>query len=407
MMLTVFSFFWAGAQDGSYSPYSYYKFGEEVDAQAVENLSMGHLNFYNDSTHFNFELPSSLANLRLVNYAVATTFDYYRIRSTDGFGAAGEFVVPYISLGIPVGNKAGIGFGFKPYSTSAYLIIQEPENEKIAKTGEGGLNRVFVAAGMKIFKGLNAGISFNYYFGSKIARFIHYQDDVYTITRQVDNSFYEGTGWNFSLDYTRNFDKRRYFQAGINYRLDSYLTSQNTSELELSDNTFGWERIVQTLTLREDTTTVLLPNSLSIGVGFGQKKKWFAGAEWETTAWDRYENDFFTAPFVSYRRSQTFKAGGYWIPDARPHVFYLKRITYKAGFYYKEGELVFDNQPVNEFGITFGLSLPVSQRFSNINLGWEYVHRGEATLITTEENIWKFKVGLSFNDRWFIKRKIK
>jgi len=145
------------AQDGSYSPYSYYKFGDETDMQNVENTSMGHLRFYNDSIHFNFELPSSLANLRLVNYAVASAFDYYQLKSADGSGKAGEFIVPYIILGVPVGKKAGIGFGFTPYSTSAYLTIKETETEKIAKTGEGGMNRVFVAAGFKIWKCLNAG----------------------------------------------------------------------------------------------------------------------------------------------------------------------------------------------------------------------------------------------------------
>jgi len=253
---------------------------------------------------------------------------------------------------------------------------------------------------------MQAGFSFNYYFGNKIARFIHYKNDVYTITRQVDNSFYRGTGWAFSLDYSRSFASNHYFSAGISYRLDTRIQSQNNSTLELSDNSYGTERIVKTLTLREDTTGLIMPASLSIGLGTGKTKNWFAGVEWETTRWDKYENDFFTSPFVSYKKSNVFKAGGYWLPDYRSHVKYYKRITYKTGFYYKQGELVFDNQPVNEFGISFGLSLPMNYLFSNINIGTEYVQRGKATELTTEEHIWKLKIGLSFNDKWFIKRKI-
>ena len=394
------------AQDGSYSPYSYYKFGDETDMQNVFNSSMGHLNFYHDSIHFNFELPSSVADLQLVNYAAASAFDYYHLRSDEGTGKAGEFTVPYIILGIPIGNKTGIGFGFTPYSTSAYLIFKEKETEKIAKTGEGGMNRVFITLGRKIVKGLNLGLSFNYYFGNKTARFIHYKNDVYTITRQEDNSFYRGAGWMASLNYNYNFRSKNFFSAALIYRLNTSIESQNISTLELSDNSYGSERIIKSITLREDTTTLILPASLSLGAGVGKKKKWFLGMEWQTDFWNLYTNDFFSAPFVTYRQSYTFKSGAYWLPDYRSHVKYYKRIIYQTGIYYNWGELLIDSQPINEFGISFGLVLPMNYLFSNINLGIEYVERGKAGLLTTEEHIWKLKIGLSFNDKWFVKRKI-
>jgi hypothetical protein len=81
-------------------------------------------------------------------------------------------------------------------------------------------------------------------------------------------------------------------------------------------------------------------------------------------------------------------------------------MTYKAGFYMRNGDLVIDNQPVNEFGISFGLSLPMNYYFSNVNIGMEYVKRGGVNPGMTLENIFKLKIGFSFKDKWFIKRKI-
>ncbi|NPA43303.1 MAG: hypothetical protein GXO27_04675 [Chlorobi bacterium] len=395
------------AQDGSYSPYSYYKFGDETAKIGVENIGMGHLFFYYDSIHFNPMMPSAAAGLKWVNYAAAFSFEYYRLRSADGTGRAGEFLVPYITLGIPLGKRVGIGFGFKPYSTSAYLTLKETENEKIAKTGEGGMNSVFVNGGVRLTSRLHAGVRFTYYFGNKIARFIHYKNDVLAVSRQVDDAFMTGTGWTFSLDYRQPLGDGMYMLTGLIWRPAARIESQNLSTLEISDNSYGGERIVETRTLREDTVSLTLPSLFSAGIGAGKPKKWFAGAEFQTENWAAYSNDFFTSPFATYRRSVTVKAGGFWLPDFRSHVKYYKRITYKAGGYWKKGELVIDNQPIDEFGISFGLSLPMNYYFSNTNIGLEYVRRGKAGVRTTEENIFKITIGLSFNDQWFVKRKIR
>ncbi len=404
--LFIFVPFFLQAQDGSYSPYSYYKFGDPVGDQSVENAFMGHLNFYHDTLHYNFMMPSTLANLKFVNYSVASTFDLFNLYTNTDRSKSGVFLIPYVSLGIPISEKAGIGFGFKPYSTSGFFVSAEQGNDKIVKTGEGGMNKIFAGVGLKIFKGFNLGISYNYYFGNKIARFIYYKPDVYAITRQVDGSYFRGFGFDVSADYQYSVNEEIFLQAGAYYRLESKIASENTSNLEISDNSFGRERIVNSITLREDTTSLVMPAKFSLGLGMGKKKHWFAGVEFESGQWSRYENNFFTSSRISYQNATTVKAGGFWIPDYRGHVSYWKRITYKAGFYVKKGDLVFDNQPVNEFGMSFGLSLPLNYYFSNVSVGLEYVNRGKKAFGLVQENIFKLKISLSFNDKWFVKRKI-
>jgi len=60
--------------------------------------------------------------------------------------------------------------------------------------------------------------------------------------------------------------------------------------------------------------------------------------------------------------------------------------------------------PVNDFGINFGLSMPVS-RFSSLDLAFKIGKRGNLLENTIEENYFKIYFGVTFNDQWFIKRR--
>ena len=60
---------------------------------------------------------------------------------------------------------------------------------------------------------------------------------------------------------------------------------------------------------------------------------------------------------------------------------------------------------IDEFGISFGLGLPVGQFFSNANIGIEIGQRGTIDNNLIEEDFVNIQIGLSLNDRWFVKRK--
>ena len=60
---------------------------------------------------------------------------------------------------------------------------------------------------------------------------------------------------------------------------------------------------------------------------------------------------------------------------------------------------------IDEFGMSFGLGLPVSQFFSNANIGVEFGKRGTTDNNLIEEKFVNLQIGLSLNDRWFVKRR--
>jgi hypothetical protein len=67
--------------------------------------------------------------------------------------------------------------------------------------------------------------------------------------------------------------------------------------------------------------------------------------------------------------------------------------------------LKINDESINEFGISFGVGLPVGKLFSNANLGFEYGKRGTTSQNLVQENFFNFQLSLSLNDRWFVKRK--
>jgi len=68
--------------------------------------------------------------------------------------------------------------------------------------------------------------------------------------------------------------------------------------------------------------------------------------------------------------------------------------------------LVVEGTAINEYGMSFGVSLPMGLRISNINLGFEIGQRGTTDNNLIKESFYVFRLSLSLNDRWFRKQKI-
>lgn len=71
--------------------------------------------------------------------------------------------------------------------------------------------------------------------------------------------------------------------------------------------------------------------------------------------------------------------------------------------------MVVNNEDITDFGITFGVGLPLdatNDPFSNINIGFEIGKRGTTSADLIQENYFKINLGISLNAKWFNKRTI-
>ena len=130
------------------------------------------------------------------------------------------------------------------------------------------------------------------------------------------------------------------------------------------------------------------------------------GAEYSFQQLSSFENTFLRIENVTYNDASSIGFGGYFIPNYSSFTNYFSRITYRAGLRYDQTGMIVNNKEINNFGITFGFGLPLGSNFSNLNLGFELGRRGTTDAGLIEESYFKVNVGLSLNDKWFIKRKI-
>ena len=155
-----------------------------------------------------------------------------------------------------------------------------------------------------------------------------------------------------------------------------------------------------------ERTSLKVPTRTTLGLGFGEDRKWFLGAEYSFQEFSSFENDFLGITNVVYEDANSVILGGFYVPNYTSFSTYLNRVTYRAGLRYDQTGLVVNNEEINNFGITFGFGLPLGNNFSNLNLGFELGRRGTTDAGLIEENYLIINLGLSLNDKWFNKRKI-
>lgn len=93
----------------------------------------------------------------------------------------------------------------------------------------------------------------------------------------------------------------------------------------------------------------------------------------------------------------------------------MDKLRYKVGFYYDELSPTINSEPLNMFGTTFGLGLPLrikglapgEEKYNTVHLGLHYAQRGTTNNGLIREEIVQIIFGVTLNDRWFTKYKYR
>jgi hypothetical protein len=75
------------------------------------------------------------------------------------------------------------------------------------------------------------------------------------------------------------------------------------------------------------------------------------------------------------------------------------------GIRYNQTYLNIYDQSINEFGISFGLGLPLPRSLTTIDLSVEVGRGGTTAKNLIQENFVNFTLGVSIYERWFVKRR--
>jgi hypothetical protein len=296
-------------------------------------------------------------------------------------------------------------FGLIPFTSVGYDLQDIDGDVTTRFTGEGGLNKAFVTFAYRVTPNFSLGIDTNYNFGNIQNTAFSQTEGLELASREQNRSDLLGFSFNLGARYTRMITKELELQTEIAYTPETNFRSENSRQRA---TLFVLESGSQTL--REEVevpvadTDFTFPSQLTIGAGIGKPKKWFVGVEYTDQKTSNFTNRTFELDNVTFTDASKFKIGGFFIPNYNSLVNYYNRVVYRFGVRFEETGINLNGQDINEFGISFGVGLPVGRLFSNFNLGFEIGRRGTTDFGLIQENFFNTILSLSLNDKWFDKR---
>jgi hypothetical protein len=409
------------AQVNNTSAYSFFGIGEQSNQTTVEQLSMGGVGVsFHDSYHLNFLNPAAIASIKSTNYAIA--LENVSINAKDDVNSQkGTYTsLSYLAVGFPLSEKAGFVFGLMPNSSVGYSLTTSTNDtdgnitEAYYYNGNGGTNKAFVNFGYKPLKGFSIGLQGNYLFGNIDNSVINQKKDVALSTKYQTVSNIKGYVLSVGMIYDKKLSEKVAMHLGANFELESNIKTNGHEYFYSLLYGSGVESPRDTVLNVESKGAIKSPFKTNLGIGFGKVGKWYAGLDYSFQNALNIEGDVLSNyTRITYDNYSKVAIGGFYIPKFNSITNYWQRVTYRAGIKFENTGLMVDAlgngtdyKAINDFGISFGVGLPMNKHLSNLNLGFEIGKRGKTTNGLVQENYFKFRVSLSLNDKWFKKRQI-
>jgi hypothetical protein len=407
------------AQVNNTSPYSYFGIGDTNQQNTVASESMGGVNIANSYLgELNFSNPATLSALQLTTFSIAggtrfLTIDDGLLNQTNSFTA-----LTSLGFGVPIGKKGGLMVSLQPNSSVGYSIIDEiKEGDEVVESnlfkGNGGTNRFFGSFGYEVYKNLSLGIEGEFIFGNLDNNIYNARKDVAYSTRYHSVSNLEGGSFKIASHYHHQY-KEVDISLGLSLKLKNSINAVSEKHLYSYITGKNGEIPIDTIMSNVDLKgKINRPNVLATGVSFGKKNKWNFGLEYETQEAISYDQTVFNNTKIQYVSKSSYRVGGFYIPKNNSITSYWQRVIYRAGLRFENTGIAVrttvgsgDFTPIDDFGISFGLGLPVGNQLSQINLGFEYGSRGNNNDGLVKENYYNLRLSLNLVDKWFKKNRI-
>ncbi len=398
------------SQTGTVSPYSFAGLGEQNFRGTQVTRFMGGLDVYSDSIHVNLNNPAAYGKLKFTTYSLGINYNTNLLSSGDDHTALNGAGIDYLSIGIPT-KRFGFGFGIIPLTSVGYKIesVEESENGVFNNQfeGSGGVNQAFFSLGVPIFKEFRIGITVFYNFGSIDYLRSQFIEGVDIVTSSDESSKINGWSYQFSSEFDITLFEQISLSGLFSFQPQANLNSENqrvyfTRSLEKGSIEDFNEIDLSNQNL--DKTEKFLTQTFKIGIGLGQKQKWFMGTQLNLLNFGNFRSEFPIRDNVTYQEARQWIIGGFYIPDYTSLTSYFSRIVYRLGFRTESLGILIDGQSLRMNAISFGFGLPI-QGLSNANIGLEIGSSGKNQNGLVAHSTVALRIGLSLNDLWFIKRK--
>lgn len=417
----------AFSQSITNSPYTRFGIGEINrngfnNSKAMGGLSTG-LRINNQINYMN---PAAISAQDTMSFIFDLGLDgiFKDMKSTTNSANYNDFGFNHLAISFPIKRWWFASLGVTPYSKIGYNIQQLDEYAPIDTVnmhydyyGNGGITQLFMSNSFKIGKNLAFGVNINYLFGSIEQYNQAYLDksDSYA-TVVADNISLKKLTFDFGVQYYNEIADKYFYVIGMTYsnkinfnssKKSSVLMTENYSlyDVNVIDYLAHYASVFDTISSsKTNNYKVNIPARYSIGFTTGIKNKLVVGFDYSYQDWSNIESLNINDNFGT---DENFNFGLEYIPNKFSLKNYYKRINYRAGMYLNNSYLKLNGEQIKNYGISFGLGLPISNQRTSINLSCSFGRRGTTANGLIEENYTAFGINLTLYDFWFFKRKFQ
>lgn len=421
--------------------------------------------------------PATYCLLHHATYEMGATVRWTRMTIGDESASGRNTRLLGFSLGVPFARgRWGMALGIQPFSTVAYKFEDKQEVEggtlRNEYTGSGGVNRAYLGFGRTLWQRrdstglrskLSAGANFEFLFGTVEATrkaFYPLGSGYYhsSVTSSLVLRAPTGTlglmqsGQLVTMEGAKERHKQRViraearnkrdemewlnagrepskwvpkplpklrrealrWRAGIGLDLPASFTAQH-SNLATTFRLAGTVETTIDTAQRIDGAygTVNLPVGFSGGFGI-ENSRWTLAVELQHRDWSALRSTVEGyALRTDLRAATTYALGASYRPAGQQGGSFLKRTIYRAGVRYTNDPIALRDQGIDQFGMSFGCSLPIAgaSTRSRINLAVEHGQRGTTEAGLLSERYTNLHIGITvtpdLREQWFKKRRIE
>ncbi len=400
------------------SPYTRYGIGDVMRSTLVRNNAMGGLSYTIPSSkgisHINPATVGEIDSLTFIfDFGLNGGTRLYSIGNPEYSQVKSDFHLSHLNFGFAVTKWWKAAAGVLPFSDVGYSISAVDTLLNVDKNylfaGDGGVNKVFLTNAFNPFNDFYVGITASYLFG-KIYQSsgIVFDDESGEYINVFEQNIIQVNDFTFDLGlkYSFSLNEKNKISLGGVYGYNSDLSAKRSSIVYHTLTTSS--AIVDTVFQADDEIgSVGLPQTIGFGLGYQYSDKLFVGLDYTMQDW---KNAGYFGTIDNLNKGQLISFGMEYVPGGtRGSLYnYWQGVAYRTGIHYNQNyfKLSTTQTPINDFGISFGLGLPLKRSKTFFNVSLEIGQRGTLENSLVKENY--AILGLSFNlaETWFVKRKI-
>lgn len=390
---------------GTASPFSRYGYGEFQNPVSGALLSMGGIGYgMRTNKVINPSNPASYTSIDsltfMMDLGVSGVIDGSKTAAGRNTQFAGN--LDYVAFQMPLAKWAAISFGVNPLTVVGYEYkftdtqpsynYEDSLNVSQYFYGKGGITQVYLGLSFDICDRVAIGVNGRYLFGNIMHyREVTFPDEALFNMTQYQNAVYV-SAWecDFGIQYHQPIGEDDMLVLGGTYTMK--LPMKNSTEITSVTNIEDFDG---------KSYEFDYPQTVGAGVSYLWNNRLLIGADvtWMELSKVKYysQENVFTDRFV-------YALGAEYVHNPLSKN-YVELMRFRLGANYSNSYVKVNGSDYNKWAITCGIGFPLPNTKTTLNLHFEYGQQGSVKNIGLVEQYGKIGIGVSLNERWFVKRR--